>query len=180
MPLTTQKYITVYSRGKPRGINRIGFANKNGFRTKSSYGLCWFVVKILHAFALAGPLLKLLKLSPFGKMLLEEAAAGRLLMGQKELLRGKVLEMVKQKNMALKAASVMLCASYRQPKWLYAACREEGDAGLIHGNAGKRSNHRTEESIVEKAVEATANGTAISGRHLRRRNWGKREGCQSA
>jgi hypothetical protein len=34
----------------------------------------------------------------------EETVAGRMAMGQKELQRGKVLEMVKQKEMTLKAA----------------------------------------------------------------------------
>jgi hypothetical protein len=93
-------------------------------------------------------------MTPFGKMLPEDTAAGRLLTGEKERLRGKVLEMVKQEQMSLKAASVMLHISYRQSKRLYAAYRKEGDAGLIHGNAGKRLNHRTEGSAVEKAVKA--------------------------
>jgi hypothetical protein len=39
---------------------------------------------------------------------------GRLPMGQKELLRGKVLEMVKQGRITLKAAVAMLRVSYRQ------------------------------------------------------------------
>ena len=39
--------------------------------------------------------------------------ARRLPMGQKELLRGKMLEMVKQGKMTLKAATVKLGVSYR-------------------------------------------------------------------
>ena len=80
--------------------------------------------------------------------------AGRLPMGEKERLRSKVLEMVRQGHMRLKAASVMLRVSYRQTKRLYAAYRQEGDAGLIHGNCGRRSNNRTEESVLERAVRA--------------------------
>ena len=75
-------------------------------------------------------------------------------MGQKELLRGKMLEMVKQGKMTLKAATVKLGVSYRQGIRLYAAYREKGDAGLIHGNYGKPSNNRTDEAILKKAIEA--------------------------
>jgi hypothetical protein len=87
-------------------------------------------------------------------MLLEEEVAGRLPMGEKERLRGKILEMVKQGQMTLKAGSAMLRVSYRQSKRLYTAYKEEGDAGLVHGNYGRRSNNRTAEPIVEKAVQA--------------------------
>ncbi|MCL2270412.1 MAG: ISNCY family transposase, partial [Treponema sp.] len=80
--------------------------------------------------------------------------ARRLPMGQKELLRGKMLEMVKQGKMTLKAATVKLGVSYRQGIRLYAAYREKGDAGLIHGNYGKPSNNRTDEAILKKAIEA--------------------------
>ena len=75
-------------------------------------------------------------------------------MGEKERLRGKVLEMVRQGQMTLKAASVMLRVSYRQTKRLYASYRREGDAGLIHGNCGRQSNNRTPETVVERAVQA--------------------------
>jgi hypothetical protein len=57
-------------------------------------------------------------------MPLEEEAAGRIPTGEKERLRGKVLEMVQQGQMALKGASVMQRVSYRQTKRLYAACRQ--------------------------------------------------------
>jgi transposase len=75
-------------------------------------------------------------------------------MGEKERLRGKILEMVKQGRMTLKAASVMLRVSYRQSKRLYSAYRKEGDAALIHGNYGRPSNNRTDESVVARAVAA--------------------------
>jgi hypothetical protein len=87
-------------------------------------------------------------------MLPEEEAAGRLPAGEKERRRGKILEMVKQGQMTLKAGSAMLRVSCRQSKRLYAAYREEGDAGLTHGNYGRRSNNSTAEPIVEKAVRA--------------------------
>jgi hypothetical protein len=74
-------------------------------------------------------------------------------MGQKELLRVKVLEMVKQGKQTLKSASVTLRISYRQTKRLYSVYGREGDAGLIHGNYGKRSNNRTCELVLRKALE---------------------------
>src|SRR5215469_12949320 len=74
-------------------------------------------------------------------------------MGQKELIRAKVLEMVRQGKMTLKAASPVMRVCYRQAKRLYSVYVQKGDAGLIHGNYGKRSNNRTEASILEKAVE---------------------------
>jgi hypothetical protein len=63
------------------------------------------------------------------------------------------MEMVKQKRLTLKAASIMLGISYRQTKRLYAVYLEKGDAGLIHGNYGKRSNNRTDDILLEKALE---------------------------
>jgi transposase len=78
-------------------------------------------------------------------------------MGQKELIRSKVLEMVKQGKLTLKAAVKTLGVSYRQGIRLYAAYRQEGDEGLIHGNYGKQSNNRTAEPVRKAAVEAYRN-----------------------
>jgi hypothetical protein len=75
-------------------------------------------------------------------------------MRQKKLHIGKVLEMVKQGKITLKAAFVTMQVSYRQGIRLYAAYVKEGDAGLIHGNSGKRSNNRIADSIRESAVQA--------------------------
>ena len=80
--------------------------------------------------------------------------AGRLPMGQKELLRGKILEMVRQGKMTLKAAVKMLRVSYRQGIRLYATYLEKGDEGLIHGNRGKQSNNHTDEMVLEEALQA--------------------------
>jgi hypothetical protein len=80
--------------------------------------------------------------------------AGRLPMGQKELVRSKMLEMVRQGKITLKAAVVTMRVSYRQGKRLYAAYLQKGDAGLIHGNYGKKSNHRLAGEIREAALLA--------------------------
>jgi transposase len=75
-------------------------------------------------------------------------------MGQKELLRGKVMELVKRGELTIKAASKELKISYRQGKGMYGAYMREGDKGLIQGNVGKPSNRRTSEGLREKALEA--------------------------
>jgi len=75
-------------------------------------------------------------------------------MGQKELLRSKTLEMVKQRLITLKAATVTLGMSYRQGLRLYAAYLKAGEAGLIHGNCGKKSNRRLPEATREAALMA--------------------------
>jgi len=86
-------------------------------------------------------------MDPEGKM------AGRLPMGQKEVVRSKMLEMVKQGKLTLKAAVVTMRVSYRQGIRLYAAYRKEGDAGLIHGNCGRESNNRLAEGIRGSAIK---------------------------
>jgi transposase len=78
--------------------------------------------------------------------------AGRLVMGQKALLRGKVMELVKRGQLTIKAASKELKISYRQGKRLYGAYLREGDHAFIHGNTGKQSNRRISEKLREKAV----------------------------
>jgi transposase len=55
-------------------------------------------------------------------------------MGQKELLRGKVMELVKRGQLTIRVAAKELKVSYRQGRRIYAAYEKEGDAGLIHGN----------------------------------------------
>jgi hypothetical protein len=62
--------------------------------------------------------------------------------------------MVKQEKITLKKAAATLRISYRQGIRLYSAYCKEGDAGLIHGNAGKTSNNRTSDIILEQALEA--------------------------
>jgi len=78
--------------------------------------------------------------------------AGKLPMGQKELIRVKVMEMVKQKQRTLSSAATLLKVSYRQAKRIYKKYREQGDAGLIHGNCGKPSHNRVEKSIRNEII----------------------------
>jgi transposase len=80
--------------------------------------------------------------------------AGKLPMGQKELLRGKVMELAKRGQMTIGAAAKELKVSYRQGRRIYAAYRTEGDQGLIHGNTGKVSNRKTAGDVREAALRA--------------------------
>jgi molybdenum-dependent DNA-binding transcriptional regulator ModE len=75
-------------------------------------------------------------------------------MGKKEIIRGKVMELVKQEKMTVKAAAVELRVSYRHAWRIYRAYQKGGDAGLIHGNVGKVSNQKIADSIREAALEA--------------------------
>jgi hypothetical protein len=59
-----------------------------------------------------------------------------------ERLRGKMMEMVKQSQKTLAAASLELGISYRQAKRVYQRYIEGGDEALVHGNKGKPSNNK--------------------------------------
>ena len=80
--------------------------------------------------------------------------AGKLPMGNKELLRAKVMEMVREEQITLREAAGRLKCSRRQVKRIWARYRAQGDTGLLHGNQGKPSNRRLGEAIREAALEA--------------------------
>jgi transposase len=75
-------------------------------------------------------------------------------MGNKELLRAKVMEMVREGQLTLQQAATRLKRSERQVKRIWARYRAQGDAGLLHGNQGRPSNRRLGEAIQEAALEA--------------------------
>ena len=77
---------------------------------------------------------------------------GKLAMGQKELIRAKVMEQVVQKELLLKEAAVKLKVSYRQAKRIYRRYLEEGDEGLLHRNQGKASGMAYDVGIRGAAV----------------------------
>jgi transposase len=78
--------------------------------------------------------------------------AGKLPMGQKELLRAKVIDQVVQNQISLKDAAIKLKVSYRQVKRIYKVYREQGDKGLIHGNQGKPSGRSKGQEIRKQAI----------------------------
>lgn len=61
-------------------------------------------------------------------------------MSRKEFERGSVLERVKEGEVPLVEAAGLLGISYRQMKRLKRRYAEAGQAGLVHGNVGRRSN----------------------------------------
>ena len=61
-------------------------------------------------------------------------------MSQKELGRVEVLARVHSQELRVVDASQLMQVSYRQAKRLWKRYREEGPAGLKHGNAGRTSN----------------------------------------
>ena len=63
------------------------------------------------------------------------------------------MEMVARKLKTLKAASLELGISYGQAKRIYKRYQSGGDEALVHGNKGKVSNNKTDDAIIEKAVE---------------------------
>lgn len=78
--------------------------------------------------------------------------AGKLPMGNKELIRGKLLEMVKARTLSLKEAALRMKVSYRQAKRIRVQYRLRGDAGLIHGNTGRPSNRRLDATVRERVL----------------------------
>jgi hypothetical protein len=78
--------------------------------------------------------------------------ATKLLMGNKELLRSKVMEMVVAKKLTLREASDRLLICYRQAKRILARFRGQGDAGLIHGLQGKPSSNQFDAPFRETAI----------------------------
>jgi len=75
---------------------------------------------------------------------------GVLLMKEKERLRKGIFEMVKQKRLTLRQASLQCELGYRQTLRVYADYLEKGDAGLTHQSRGQRSNrkHPHREEII--------------------------------
>jgi transposase len=80
---------------------------------------------------------------------------GVLSMNEKERLRKAIFEMVKQRRITLKQASLQCGLSYRQVLRVYAAYLQKGDAGLIHQSRGQRSNrkHPHQDIIISRYKE---------------------------
>jgi transposase len=74
-------------------------------------------------------------------------------MGQKELQRGKVMELVRRGQMTIRTAAQELKVSYRQGRRIYAAATAGGDQGLIPGHTGKASNRKTAGEVRETVLK---------------------------
>jgi hypothetical protein len=80
----------------------------------------------------------------------------RLPVGQKELQRGKVMELVRRGQMTIRTAAQELTASYRQ-----------GRRAAAEGDRGDRSREYGENIEPEDGRGCTRNGMEISGRTSR-------------
>ena len=69
----------------------------------------------------------------------------QILMGQKQLQRWHLMEMVVVGKITLREAGEKIGVSYRQAKRIGRAIRERGIKGLVHGNRGRPSNNRLKE-----------------------------------
>jgi transposase len=77
-------------------------------------------------------------------------------MSDRESRRVGVLERVKAGELKQVEAAAMLGLSYRQTKRLYARYQGAGAVGLVHGNAGKRSNRAKPEKLRRRALKIVA------------------------
>lgn len=75
---------------------------------------------------------------------------GVMKMSEKERQRKAVLEMVRQRRLSLRQASLQCALSYRQTLRIYQRYLESGDAGLTHQSRGQRSNRKNphQEAII--------------------------------
>ena len=74
-------------------------------------------------------------------------------MGQRELKRWHLMELVKAGKITLREAGEKIGVSYRQAKRIRRAIRERGIKALVHGNRGRPSNNRLKGSLREKVLE---------------------------
>jgi len=98
-------------------------------------------------------------------------------MSEKEVRRAGVLARVKEGTLKLVSAAEMLDLSYRQTKRLWRRYQSKGAKGLIHGNAGRRSNQAKPKDVRQRALglvredysgdEATRFGPTLAAEHLR-------------
>lgn len=65
---------------------------------------------------------------------------GRTALSAKEVRRAEVLSRVQEGRLKLKTAAEMMQISYRQAKRIWKRYRRTGEKGLVHRNAGRRSN----------------------------------------
>src|SRR5205085_11056859 len=61
-------------------------------------------------------------------------------MSEREVRRAGVMARVKEGTLKLVSAAEMLGLSYRQSKRVWQRYRRQGAVGMVHGNAGRRSN----------------------------------------
>ena len=77
----------------------------------------------------------------------------KITLSQKQIQRFQVMSWVEAGKIPLKEAAKKIGTSYRQAKRIRKRVKEEGVQGVIHGNTGKPSNHRTAEELRQKVLD---------------------------
>src|SRR5437763_1450104 len=73
-------------------------------------------------------------------------------MSNRELERVEMMGRVKNGDLKLTDAAILLELSYRQVKRVWRCYREKGSEGLKHGHAGQSSNHRKPSRVRRQAL----------------------------
>jgi len=73
-------------------------------------------------------------------------------MGEKDIRRAQVMEMVVEGKRSIAEAGEILGVSYRQAKRVLCRYREEGAAGLVHRNVGKPSARGIDKALREAVL----------------------------
>jgi hypothetical protein len=95
-------------------------------------------------------------------------------MGQKELLRGKALDVGKQGKKTLKAAAMELKIICRQGIRLLRAYQEGGDATLIHSLSGRHRAEKRRKLAASGQWNSTGSVMATLAQLSRRKRWLKK------
>ena len=74
-------------------------------------------------------------------------------LSQRELQKVRVMSLVEAGKITLREAAGKIGRSYRQAKRIWKRVKKEGVKGVLHGNMGKPSNHRTPEQVREKVLQ---------------------------
>lgn len=77
----------------------------------------------------------------------------RIILSQRQMQRFQVMSLVEAGKITLKEAAEKIGRSYRQAKRIWKRVRAEGVKGVVHGNSGKPSNHRTPKELREKVLQ---------------------------
>jgi hypothetical protein len=77
----------------------------------------------------------------------------QILMGQKELKRWHLMELVKTGKITLREAGERIGVSYRQAKRIGRAIRDRGIKGLVHGNRGRPLKGTCQEKKIFREQE---------------------------
>ena len=75
----------------------------------------------------------------------------------KEIKRLHVMEQLGSRNLTAPQAAEFLGLSLRQTKRIAAKYREQGAAGIVHGNRGRKPNNQIEQAVRDKIVKLANN-----------------------